>query len=276
MNSFSVCRRFFRRLSLPIVFLGLFVQANAALAQEELQCLDLPLPAGCESFDFDVELTSVTDTFGIWGPLLVGDVLSGTFTAYADAPDVDTDPDSGRYLNSIECVRLDMGDREMIVVLTPEEISIPPSPSDPGVTIMNDVPSVAGPFTLFTDSATFLMGGPGAMLLDASPTELALLGGGGFSFSYGDVCISGIDTPCPPTVLVDDAFPSAPGDLTGITSSQMTFDYLTLGSSFATASGDLLAIDPGAPFPCPEPGFSSAIMSGLVLLGLLGRRRRDD
>jgi len=252
--------------------LSLFL-AGSALAQIELQCLETPLPAECQTFAFDIELTTVTDSFGILGPILAGDVLSGTFTTFTGFPDLDTDPENGRYLNAVECVRLDLGDREMVVVLEPSEISIPPSPSDPGVLVMNDTPSAAGPFTIFSDSATFLLGGPSAMLLDVSPTELSFVGGGGFSFGYADACISGIDTPCPPTVLGDDLFPSAPGDTTAVDTAQMTFDYFSLSGFSATASSDMLAIDPAAPVPCPEPGFSSAMMSGMLVLGLLGRRR---
>lgn len=105
------------------------------------------------------------------------------------------------------------------------------------------------------------------------PTDF-VFGGGGFVFGFGDTCFTPGQSPCPPTVLVDDGIPGAPGDLVGtLSTAPMTLDFLSLGNDFGTATADLLRVDPSPPIPCPEPG----LVAGLVVGGgaiTAGSRRR--
>ena len=217
----------------------------------------------------------MADPGGVFGALGVGEILSGTYTVYTAIADVDGTDEGGRYLNAVECVTLDLDDRELTVGLTPFEITLPPAPSDPGITVLNDSEQGAPPFILVTDAATLGMAGPGVVRFNPiQDPPLFVFGGGGFAFGYGNSCVSGIQTPCPPTVLVDDDLPPAPGDTTGLLSAQMSFDYLTLENEFATANADILAIDPTSVVACPEPGFATALMTGVLVLGM-GRGQRE-
>ena len=266
-------RSVFRSLDLAPVAISMLVMLSASAlgAQEAIRCVDDPIlgiPAECASFAFDIETTSVSDPGGVFGALAVGETVSGSYTVYTASVDFDGTEEGGRYLNAVECMTLDLDDRILTVDLTPFEISLPPAPSDPGITVLNDAEQGAPPFTLVTDTATFAIAGPGVFRFNpVQDPPLFVFGGGGFAFGYGNSCVSGIQTPCPPLVLVDDGLPPAPGDTTGLLTAQMTFDYLTLENEFATANADLLAIDPTPVVACPEPGFATALMIGTLALG---------
>ena len=253
---------------------GIVGLAGTARSQIQLQCVADPLPAECTSFAFDIQLTSVTDPDGLLGAVQPGDIVSGVYTVFDGFPDLDPDPSEGFYLNAVECVRLDLGDRILTALNQPAEFTPTPSPTDPGLTVMNDIPQQTGSFTLFSDSVTLGMGGPAATDILAVPGPVNTLGGGAFAFGYGTACVSGVQSPCPPTVVTSDAFPSAPGDTTGLNTAQMGINYVTTANHTAIVDSNLLAIDPTTPpIPCPEPTLLAGFSTGLVLLVVLGRRR---
>jgi len=256
--------------------------AATANAQISRQCVPdpddpgAPLPSECRSFAFDIEITAVSDPASLYGSISPGSQLQGTFTTFTAFPDLETASGVGQYLNAVECMTLELGDRVMHVELEPVEISLPPSASDPGITVMNDVPQDAGGFTLFTDSVTWLIAGPGSLDPDAMPgPDDAIDGGGGFSFGIGDTCIPPFQLPCPRTLVVDEGYPEAPGDTTGLTSALMTFDFLSFQNDYATANADLLAIVDTDLVPCPEPTAGAGLALGaLVVLAFATCRAR--
>ena len=197
---------------------------------------EAPLPVACASFAFDIQLTAVTDPTGLFGSVLPGDVQSGTFTTFTAFPDLDGTSEGGRYLNAVECMTLDLGTRRMTVDLEPVEVSLPVSPSDPGVRLANDEEQSGPGFSLFVDSVTYLIAGPATIDLvpPADPAD-RIEGGGGFSFGLGDTCFTPGQTPCPPLLLIDDGFPQAAGDTTGLESALMTFDFLGFQNQLGTA-----------------------------------------
>lgn len=251
--------------------------ASTAYAQIARQCvIDYPgdtVPSECRTHAFDIEITSVMDPFGLYGAITPGSTVSGTFTTFTAFSDVDSSADTGQYVNAIECMTLVLGDRVMAVELEPLEISVPSS-SDPGITVMNDVEQGIPGFSLFADSITYLIAGPGSIDPNSTPDpEATIRGGGGFSFGLGDACFTPGQTPCPRLLLEDDGFPDAPGDTTGLTSALMTFDFLSVANEFATADADLLAITDAELVPCPEPGFGSLLAAGSFGLAMERRRR---
>lgn len=246
-------------------------------AQEEIQCVPDEggaLPAECESFAFAIEITSVTETNGVLDGIMSGDQLAGTFTINTAVPDVDPAANEGRFLNAVECVSLDLGGRIFTVDLSPVEITIPPSSSDPGIATINDSLQSAPGVSIYADTATLGMGGFSMMNLVGTPDPTDFVfGGGGFAFSYGDTCFIPGPFACPPSLLVDDGIPGATGDLTGILGAAlMSFEFLSLGGDVGTAQADLLQIDAASVVPCPEPGVALGVAVGV--LGLAAGRRK--
>lgn len=269
------------RLAIPCIGLGfvLALAASGVSAQEMLRCLPNPPadpPDGCQTFAFEIEVvTSTTTGEPVWD-LLPGDQLTGTFTAYVDTPDVDGLPNRGRYLNSIECVNLDLGDRLMAVEHEPVEISLPPAESDPGVTVINDDEQPGTGVTIFSDTVTYAMAGP--MLIEdiATPDPLDFRsGGGGFAFGWGDTCFTPFGPPpCPSLALEDDGFPPAPGDTTGFESASMTIQAVTLANDSGIVQATIRSIDDAPRVLCPEPGLGVGLAATGLVIAAAARRRR--
>ncbi|HPG29134.1 MAG TPA: hypothetical protein PLW10_26110, partial [Myxococcota bacterium] len=77
------------------------------------------------------------------------------------------------------------------------------------------------------------------------------------------------------TLVVDEGYPEAPGDTTGLTSALMTFDFLSFQNDYATANADLLAIVDTDLVPCPEPTAGAGLALGaLVVLAFATCRAR--
>ena len=265
-----------RRHAMKIAIALVLAVPGFASAQEELLCVadeTGSLPAECESFSFEIEITSVTETNGVLDGILSGDQLAGTFTVNTGVQDVDPTANEGRFLNAVECVSLDMGGRIFTADLTPVEITIPPSSSDPGIATINDSLQSAPGVSIYADTATFGMGGLSMMNIVGTPDPTDFVfGGGGFAFSYGDTCFIPGPFPCPPSLLVDDGIPGATGDLTGILGAAlMSCDFSSLGGDFGTAQADLLQIVAAPVVPCPEPGL--ALGAAVGVLGLAAGRR---
>ena len=262
---------------LAFLVMGLITAGPAASQQDiPINCVEnvlFDLPEECESFSFQILLNQVTQTNGILGGAVPGEILEGTFTVYNATPDVEALPDAGVYVNALECVTLNFDDRTLSVDLDPVEVEIPASESDPGIRVTNDTEESTEIGSFFTDLITFSTAGAGAITLEGS-NGAGVIGGGGFAFGYGDSCLSPFQSPCPPTIITNDDLPGAPGDLSQTTGAAlMTFDFLTLQSEIAAGQATVLSINPLPPIACPEPGVALSIALLVPMIALLGRRR---
>ncbi len=237
-------------------------------------CSGGPLPPTCQGYAFSVDLVTVADPGGIFGAVGPGTTITGTFTIDTTALDIVPGAERGHYDNALECVRIDFPDRVLSMINTPVPPDADPDDTDPAIDLRNDVVSSMPPFTVFTDTVTMTMAGFGEVEVGTPPVQ-EFDGGGGFGVAYGDTCVQGVQTPCPPTVIEDDMLPvPGPGDVSALPTAFFELDFQSL-VPIATGNlfGDYTDISEAEAIPCPEPGVATSFLCGVALLAGLTRRR---
>jgi len=246
------------------------LQATAASAQLEPECTEAPLPERCRSYAFTARVTTVSDPGQLFEFLVVGETVTGTVTLDVEAEDIDVSSANAHFPNALECATVGFpSGRAVEVVNTPQ-----PAPGERFVMVENDrVQAFGGGFDLVSDGVTATAGGPSDLVGGVIPPGERIVGMGTVGYGYAKGCLLGIQTPCPPEVVTNDAFPGPPGDTTTLDSAllQLRFEALetpTVGVAFA----DLESMTSTDPVLCPEPGLAAGLATSA--LGLAARRRR--
>ena len=260
-----------RALPFLSLLVGLCVvgQSPAALAQN--QCLALPMPPECVSFEFQADVSSVVDPGLVLGALMPGDMIDGMITINTAVTDIDSGPDDGFYPDAIECARINLADRSLVFALDP---TLPID--ERRMEIVNDMPASSGGFTLFSDAVAAGTGGFATMDIAANPPAQDIMGAAALSYAYSKSCIQTLQFPCPPTLLADDSIPDAPGDVTSLDTFPLNFRFADLfgTGTLALVETHLTRLDPSDPIPCPEPAFALAWPGVAVWLGVAARIKR--
>ncbi|MBK7952438.1 MAG: hypothetical protein IPK00_27705 [Deltaproteobacteria bacterium] len=250
--------------------LALTLAAAPSPAQAE-SCLVEPLPAQCRSYAFTAVVTTVGDPAFLFEPLAVGDTISGTFTLDMDVEDIDPRVDFGFYEDAVKCATVDFPSGRSLEILNDD-----PAPGQERMILVeNDRPQpLGGGFNSFTDNVAGSLGGPSGIVGGFIPPDTRIAGMAVLGFGYGKACIQGFQTPCPPTVISDDAIPGPPGDVTVLDAALLDLNFQELqGPSSAGLFSELQNIDATDPVQCPEPGLGIALaVGGLGLAGFFSAR----
>lgn len=260
-------------------FLGCILGAcllapSLAFAQIELECLDLPLPAGCVSYEFEFEAEGVIDPIGLFGVIGFGDVISGSITLNTNIDDLlPADPDTGAYSGAVECARILLDGAELVFVQEPFVPNISDPLDDVGYKVFNDMIDPEAPISPEVDVVSGSIAGLGLLGPVGGSSSL---GAGGFAFAYGEGCLDVPFSPfpCPPMLLDGDAIPDAPGDVSVLQASpvELIFEQVEGVIAVARVDGRLLSLNPADDIPCPEPGFGLALAIGAGCIACVDRR----
>ncbi|MFK7898534.1 MAG: hypothetical protein AB8G23_22060 [Myxococcota bacterium] len=249
---------------------------SLAMAQIELECLEIPLPPGCVSYEFEFEAQNVTDPFSLLSGVGFGSLISGSITLNTNVQDLDpSDPDRGVYPGAVECARIQFDNEEIVLVQETFVPSISDPADDPGYQVANDLIDPEAPISPEIDVVAGSIGGLGLRIpVDGDALSI----GGGFAFAYGEGCLDVPFSPfpCPPMLLVDDSIPGAPGQVSLLQASPVELLFTQIEGLMATArvDGQLLTLDAADDIPCPEPGFGLALAAGVMTLASFQRRRQ--
>lgn len=239
--------------------LGLIWGLSAFAEPARAACSAEDFAPTCESWAFTASVSSLADPLALFGP--IGTSFAGVVTLETDIADTIAGSSVGFYPGAVECAFVDFEEQTLEVLLdlqTPDE--------EIGIEVMNDIPSSGGGFDVESDTLTAEIVGFGDVA--------GLLGLAGVGFGYGEGCFELLGN-CPPTILVDDAIPTAPGDLsTPPRAGDIVVRFTSLTGAQALVGGILTNLSSRSPVPCPEPALGSGLAVALLFLGALRRRRR--
>ena len=268
-DEFRATRRVSRLFCL-VFLLGASVLVQTREVHAQNVCQTTPLPPECVSFEFQAIVNSIVDPDAVLGTLALSESFVGVMTINTAVADTDPGPDDGVYPDAIECAQVDLADRTLFLNLDP---SLPID--ERRMEVVNDLPDSSSGFTIISDAVAAATGGSATMDIAGLPPAQDILGAAALSYGYTKSCIQPIQTPCPPILLVDDSIPGAPGDVTTLDTSPLTFRFADLAGTgnLALVQATMTRLDPAVPIPCPEPAMGiawPAVATWLVIAARFG------